>query len=864
MLLKNKNIKEYQFENFKYDISFDRFSYIINNPELNKKTYRFIEEYDDIKCKKILLNKKYIDKTFTRNNQYLLSSDKKIRNVDDMNFHNMFKYKNNYLVITNLYYMLSVFNNKSINFDCILTYNENFDDNYRNEYVNTIKTMKYSNKIIGNYTNSQIKLIIDNKLIKKKYDNICSINDSFKYEYINSIFNILKVNVIIQNIYIGINLLNKSGNFYLTVQISFLNKVLHKLLHLLTNSFKNSIIKQNTYSLQFEFYDFQGVDDETLEKLRLMALESFEYYHPLCDIINFKYDYDLKYPNNKLYYNLTKIKGVEPSKTVKGLMVIDDINLKVKETEKSTIFIEQIESIISHHFNQLNYLILQHTSINQKTGEIKLDEDYIEKVKYDKLLQSIKFMEENKIAYKKNLLNVLYKYNENVITKLIDYDVKSKIIRKKKTKSKSTRSRSHTNRSRSKHSLKDKKYCQNNPNTILKKAGNYKEYHHDEYNNSQDSLKLISKTHTDLKDKLSKSDASKYRYIKKITEGVSIGLATYIQAKFPLYHKITIDYIILWEILGSIKNIIPDKKKVKIFHIAEAPGQWINCVRYYLETKQNNVENYEWFANTLNFTNKSNIKKFGNDMGKDDFQFIRKYQNKWLFGADNTGDITKTKNIEWFRDFSKKWVNQDNMRIDLITSDASLLTDKASLKAKQKLEYSQLCMIANMSSNGGNCVVKHSLNLDINYDNSYYGTGHLVSYLYLYYIMFQEIRLIKPYTSNFTNNTFYVVGLKFCGIDDKMLKKLLKQLDEFQENDCFFKKDDIPDYFNKQVLDFVEGKYKVGNDQLEAQTMLLTCIVAPDPVIEKVTQCKKYMDEQFIKKIQMKRYKEWIKTYNFE
>ena len=164
-----------------------------------------------------------------------------------MNFHNMFKYKNNYLVITNLYYMLSVFNNKSINFDCILTYNENFDDNYRNEYVNTIKTMKYSNKIIGNYTNSQIKLIIDNKLIKKKYDNICSINDSFKYEYINSIFNILKVNVIIQNIYIGINLLNKSGNFYLTVQISFLNKVLHKLLHLLTNSFKNSIIKQNTY-----------------------------------------------------------------------------------------------------------------------------------------------------------------------------------------------------------------------------------------------------------------------------------------------------------------------------------------------------------------------------------------------------------------------------------------------------------------------------------------------------------------------------------------------------------------------------------------------------------------------------------------
>ena len=46
--------------------------------------------------------------------------------------------------------------------------------------------------------------------------------------------------------------------------------------------------------------------------------------------------------------------------------------------------------------------------------------------------------------------------------------------------------------------------------------------------------------------------------------------------------------------------------------------------------------------------------------------------------------------------------------------------------------------------------------------------------------------------------------------------------------------------------------------------MLLTCIITTDPLIENVTKCKKYLNPTFIKEVQTKRFKEWIKTYKFE
>ena len=353
------------------------------------------------------------------------------------------------------------------------------------------------------------------------------------------------------------------------------------------------------------------------------------------------------------------------------------------------------------------------------------------------------------------------------------------------------------------------------------------------------------------------------KIVKQVTEGVTRGVAKYVQINYKLPNKTSNGYMKLWEIYSSVPQLIYNKKQINVFHLAEAPGQWINSTKHFIETKRQKVEKYNWIANSLNHKHPSNISKYGKELFGDDYGFIKRYPQKWLFGADNTGDITKGKNIKWFNDYIHKWRQQNKInKVDLITGDAGM-NDEIPLIELQKIEFGQLCMVAASASKGSHCVIKHFLNLINSYPNSYYGTGYLVNYLYLYYLMFEEVRLIKPHTSNPNSREYYVVGLRFIGISDVILNKMIKQLDNYKENHCFFKKEDIPESFYKQIIKFSKTIFDINNEQYEAQTMLLTCIVNPVSIIEEATQCRKYLDGDFIKKIQTKRYKEWIKTYGF-
>ena len=94
--------------------------------------------------------------------------------------------------------------------------------------------------------------------------------------------------------------------------------------------------------------------------------------------------------------------------------------------------------------------------------------------------------------------------------------------------------------------------------------------------------------------------------------------------------------------------------------------------------------------------------------------------------------------------------------------------------------------------------------------------------------MFDSVRLIKPNTSSPNSGEFYLVGLRFTGIDDNVLDTLIKELDTFKENQCFFKKEEIPEAFTSQVVEFVEKLLELNNKQLDIVNMLLTCIVDKD------------------------------------
>ena len=401
----------------------------------------------------------------------------------------------------------------------------------------------------------------------------------------------------------------------------------------------------------------------------------------------------------------------------------------------------------------------------------------------------------------------------------------------------------------------------------LKINNKIKPYHFDDLNIQQDNLEKIYKE----KEKL----LSKKKYtelpllIKKITEGFTRGVSQYINYNYDV--KVSNAYIKLWEIYNSIPYLVKNRKELNVFHLAEAPGQWINCTQHYIDTKKNNVRKYNWLAQSLNHKHKENIKKFGKGIFADDYGLIKKHPKKWLYGKDDTGNIIKIENIKWYREYVK------DIKLDLITGDAGMTGEGIKLVDLQQLEIAQLLMVLSLSKKGTNCVIKHFLHYITDLKQSYHGSGYFLNLVYLYYIHFREVQLIKPHTSSPNSDEFYLVGIDFQGIDNKKLEKLYDILENYTENKCFIKKEDLPLEFSIQVLEFINSIFKNKMRQFQIQEFLINCL---DNNKKKSNQkskktsnkkssskkkplCNKYMNMKFIREIQSKRYREWIKEYKF-
>jgi len=462
----------------------------------------------------------------------------------------------------------------------------------------------------------------------------------------------------------------------------------------------------------------------------------------------------------------------------------------------------------------------------------------------------------------KNVISQLYSFKENINYHLVKYN---QTITKKSSKSKKS------NKKSKKKSKRKSSFINNN--SILSKINKVKGYHYNELDDLQGTHILGFKVRESLLNNMNETKIP--HSVKKVSEGFARGVAQYVLINFKLPHKTSNAYIKLWELYASVPQLLPNKKQLNIFHLAEAPGQWINCTRHYIETKRHKVEHYNWIANSLNPTHPSNVAKYGKHIFADDYGFLKKYPQKWLFGEDDTGDITSGKNVKWFKEYMNEFkAKSGGEGLHLITGDAGMGSGSGiKLVDLQKIDYAQMCMVAACSTKGTNCVIKHFNYLNMDFKKSFESSGFFISYLYIYYLMFDSVRLIKPNTSSPNSGEFYLVGLRFTGIEDNVLDTLIKELDTFKENQCFFKKEEIPEAFTSQVVEFVEKLLELNNKQFDIVNMLLTCIVDKDGEKKankedknkgNAKECKKYLDKEFITKIQTKRYKEWIKTYRFE
>jgi len=349
--------------------------------------------------------------------------------------------------------------------------------------------------------------------------------------------------------------------------------------------------------------------------------------------------------------------------------------------------------------------------------------------------------------------------------------------------------------------------------------------------------------------------------VKRAYSDFTRNITGYLVKQFAIHPKPSNAFTKIWEIYTKFPFLIPKStKNINIFHICEAPGQMILATKRFISKKRRNIVNHEWFANSLNPYNPSNLEEYGS-VFMDEYGIIKSNFKRWIWGADNTGDITKSANVRWYR----KFISERMLPCNLIVGDGGLSTFTIEPIVLQKLDLAQAIMVVACSALGGNCVVKHFIPYIKRHEQTYGASGFFISFIYLYYLAFDELSLFKPYTSNPDSGEFYVVGRNFQGIPDKALDKLLEILDKFELSDALFPKDAIPDTFRIQIAKFIDDITRYNASTIEKQNMLLTCVKDKhDKILQDKFKCDSFLKPENLNEIQEPRFKKWIKMMEFE
>lgn len=241
-------------------------------------------------------------------------------------------------------------------------------------------------------------------------------------------------------------------------------------------------------------------------------------------------------------------------------------------------------------------------------------------------------------------------------------------------------------------------------------------------------------------------------------------LKTIIEKKFN-QKSISQAWVKMYEIIVKYNLIKSNSNTYKTFHLCEAPGNFISATNHYIKT-QTNIENFDWYAQTLNpFISVNKLRAF-----KDDFNYIRNYSNRWKFGYNDSGDIMDIENIKWYRKFTL------DKNVDLITSDCGI-PETFGFDSVIKLHCAQLIFILYNLPDKSSCVAKmkipiiHSLQVEL---------------YYKYYQSFDKLYFYKG-NQNPSSKEFYLVGI---GYNRSVLEKELDSLLQiFKNYDTEYNKD---------------------------------------------------------------------------
>ncbi len=687
------------------------------------------------------------------------------------------------------------------------------------------------NELLSVTENSNIELYYEKN--EKKYDNVLIRNFEFMHQYYLPYFELTKLPSTILLITNGLLKLNKNGNMFINIRIIYVNNVIEKIINLLSNSFKNVVITKSNALLDSNFiiecYDFlNNINDKTFNQL--MELSNSQYTYSLCQFMHYYFHMVQKQIRFMYYIDPNKLPK-DFSLNSKKILILHDFECQNNDlfnsTSKSLSLIQDMKNNYYNFLDTINLMLYQHIDENN----VITNPIFFRRLNYQKIEKYLYILKKFNIPYDKTILNYLNQYNKSQILQLHSLDNNINFLLTKTSKFKSVFN----------FNLKVNKY-------------DYNFKLHDIHDMYELAIKINNLT---LNRIINKNKVP--MVVKSITDNYARGVSRYINQykKYKIKHNISNGFTKMWEILSSVNLLTNQKDKdINVFLIAEAPGQWIYCIDYYIKNKLDNIKKWDWRATSLDSAHPINIANFGPNIISDEYGFIKKYPDKWLWGADKTGDITKSENIRWYHQYVKEWAKPN-----LVTGDAGIQTDNSAIY--QKLELSQVLMVAAVSAKGGNCIIKHFLPYIPEIPETKTANGFFMNYIYLYYLMFEDVYLIKPLSSNPISGEFYVIGKKFIGLNEKLFERMLQILDNFDVNICFFEKSSIPDHFMNQIIDFIGKITKLNVEFIEIQNLLLTCLTNRNEIIEKETDCRKYLNQKYIEEVNKAKFEKWVEVYDF-
>jgi hypothetical protein len=271
--------------------------------------------------------------------------------------------------------------------------------------------------------------------------------------------------------------------------------------------------------------------------------------------------------------------------------------------------------------------------------------------------------------------------------------------------------------------------------------------------------------------------------------------------------------------------------QIAAFHICEAPGQFIKSFQTY--SKLQHLK-YTWKAQTLRPDNK-------NYALDDVYGLISNNKHNWLYGKDNTGDITSHSNILEYEQLSKKY------KYNIITSDCGIQFSSYEFQEEEIefINYSQFLTMMLCLQNGGHCVMKIFLPL----------VRPIALYMHnMLFEYFNDIIYFKP-SLNLTSSEIYLVGKNYKGISHLIRNELLQIHKNFKSFD--FKSFD----FNHKKIKLFDFNHKNLEKHYNACNKLVFNSIS---CINKYLFFYYYMDSNMEKKIKNNLYHEsnmWINKY---